>query len=78
MSKRKWKMHYKWRKHVTFSIELIEDQPAMLQQMIREGYKYNKGFKAVAHRSGICGDDFIQNRITILFYLIKVPRICRR
>jgi len=78
MLNRKWKPKYKWRHYVAISNEMVQEMPNIVNQVIRDGYTYNKGFKAVSHRAGINNDDFVQNRITVVFFSIKVPRICKR
>jgi len=74
--KRKWIPRYKWRKLTTISLDGLgdRDQIKAIAEAISAGYKYDKGFVAVAHRHGYNGDDFMRNAYSIVFYLIRVPR----
>ena len=74
----KWKVKNKWRKATIFSLDGLEDLAAELKKHIAEGYKYHRGFVAIGHRHGYNGDDFMQNCMTIVFYLMRVPRIVKR
>lgn len=71
-------MRSKWRRLSTISMEAIEDHAIDVRKFIREGYKYNNGFKAIGHVAGVSRDDFVRNQIAVIFFLMKVPRICRR
>jgi hypothetical protein len=67
----------KWRRISTVSMEFVENDISIVRKFIRDGYRYKNGFKAIGHVAGMNGDDFVRNQISVVYFLIRVPRICK-
>lgn len=67
----------KWRSLMNIPGEAADD-PNLMRHYLAEGYRYNKGFIATSHRTGIASDDFCTNRLTIVFFLMRVPRFVQK